>query len=99
MIAAVGLLAWLPDWRSILIPTAHWHGFVVLMAVLVAWRCSRALVDPSPAVVQQTVGHSLRALVVLDAAIVAAVAGLVPGVAVLLLLIPNLVLSRWFYST
>jgi len=99
MVSAVGVLWWLPVWRPILVPAAHWHGFIILMAILVAWRCYRALVDPSPAVIQQTVGQSLRALVVLDAAIVAAVAGIVPGVAVLLLLVSNLILSRWFYST
>jgi len=99
MMAAVGSLAWLPDWRSILVRASAWRSIVALLAVLVGWRCWRAVVDPSPAAVQQAVGQSLRSLVVLDAVITAAVAGLVPGVAVLALLVPNVVLSRWFYST
>jgi len=99
MMAAVGLLAWLPNWRPLLVQSTHWYLFVVLMAILVAWRCHPAMVNPAPAVVQRTVGQSIRALVVLDAAITLAVAGAVPGVAVLLLLVPSVLLSRWFYST
>jgi 4-hydroxybenzoate polyprenyltransferase len=99
MMVAVGLLWWLPEVRPIVVPTRGWHLFVVLMTMLVAWRCYPALVDPAPAVVQRLVGQSLRALVVLDAAIALATAGIVPGVAILLLLVPNVLLSRWFYST
>lgn len=99
MMAAVGALWWLPDWRPILVQTPAWRGIVGLLVALVAWRCARAMVDPAPAVLQRTVGQSIRSLVVLDAVITAAVAGLAPGVAVLALLAPNLILSRWFYST
>ncbi|HLA85131.1 MAG TPA: UbiA family prenyltransferase [Thermoguttaceae bacterium] len=99
MTAAVGSLAWLPEWRPILAQTTPWRWMVVFLALLVAWRCSRALVDPSPAAVQRAVGQSIRSLVVLDALIIFAVAGLAPSVAVLLLLVPNIVLGRWFYST
>jgi len=99
MLVAVGLLAGLPDWRLTVVGTAQWRWIVTVLAILVAWRCSRALVDPSPRVVQQAVGQSLRSRVVLDAMITLAGAGIVPGVAVLALLVPNILLSRWFYST
>jgi 4-hydroxybenzoate polyprenyltransferase len=99
MMLAVGTLWWLPVLQVLIPHTTHWHLFVALMVALVAWRCSRALMDPSPVVVQSVVGQSLRSLVVLDAVIVAAVAGIVPGVAVLALLVPSAILSRWFYAT
>ncbi|MBN1589244.1 MAG: UbiA family prenyltransferase, partial [Pirellulales bacterium] len=99
MMVAVGSLWWLPIWRPLVVQPSHWRLFVVLMATLVAWRCYPALMDPEPAVVQRTVGQSIRSLVVLDAAITVAVAGLAPGVAILLLLAPNILLGRWFYST
>ncbi|NLE38516.1 MAG: UbiA family prenyltransferase [Pirellulaceae bacterium] len=102
-IAAVASLAWLPDWlheqQPILVRPGHWQAFVLVMSLLAAWRFLRALVDPRPGVVQGTVGQGIAALIVLDAGITLAVAGIGPGLAVLALIVPNTLLRRWFYQT
>ncbi|HBO43444.1 MAG TPA: hypothetical protein DD670_05845 [Planctomycetaceae bacterium] len=102
-IAAVAFLAWLPAWQpdagQFFVQPGHWQAFVLVMSLLAAWRFLRALVDPRPGVVQRAVGQSIAALIVLDAGITLAVAGIVPGLAVLALIVPITLLRRWFYQT
>ncbi len=62
-------------------------GFYVGVPV---WQ---AIHDPRPSLVQGAVGHLLRGLIVLDAALALGTAG-TAGAAILLLLVPSLLLSR-----
>jgi 4-hydroxybenzoate polyprenyltransferase len=99
MLSGIALLAQLPDFRPLLIPRARWQLFAVVLGLLIAWQCLRAVFDPRPQLVQTAVKQSLMSLVLLDAAVVLGVAGRGPALAVLALLIPAVVLGRWVYST
>jgi 4-hydroxybenzoate polyprenyltransferase len=99
MLSGMGLLASLPAWQSIAIAQERWQIFWVLFAALIGWRCVRAIILPSSAMVQAAVRSAIHALIVLDAAVTLAVCGPFWGLAVLLLLIPTLWLGRWIYST
>jgi 4-hydroxybenzoate polyprenyltransferase len=73
---------------------------LVGLGFAVGLPASRAIADPSPANVQAAVKRAIFALVVLDAVLATACAG-VAGLLILLLLTPSLYLSRrrWLYAT
>jgi 4-hydroxybenzoate polyprenyltransferase len=71
---------------------------LVAFGFLIGVPIARAIASPGPREVQSAVKRSVLGLVVLDAVLATAFAGL-PGLAILLLLPPALVLGKWVYST
>ncbi|MCE9548537.1 MAG: UbiA family prenyltransferase [Planctomycetia bacterium] len=76
-----------------------WLLFWGLLGMQMGWRVARAIIDPSPAPVQAAVRQGILSLVVFDAAVTFVVAGMWPGVGVLALLVPTVVLAQWLYVT
>ena len=76
-----------------------WHILILVLGLLIGWRCLRAVLEPIPARVQMAVKHGILSLVVLDASVVYVVQGPTAAMAVLALLVPTVVLGRWVYST
>jgi 4-hydroxybenzoate polyprenyltransferase len=77
----------------------HWMQLWTALVVLISWRFVQAFMRPQPELVQRAVKTGILAIIVLDAAVVLGVRGCWPAVAVLLLLVPAIFLSRWIYST
>ncbi len=71
---------------------------LVAFGFLVGLPMSRAIGDPSPRNVQAAVKRCILGLVFLDAVLATMFAGL-PGLLILLLLLPALRLGKWVYST
>jgi 4-hydroxybenzoate polyprenyltransferase len=65
---------------------------------LIGRPIARALASPGPGEVQSAIKRAVLGLVVLDAVLATAFAGL-PALAILLLLPPALLLGKWVYST
>lgn len=104
MVFGVVLLAWFPQWTDRLTPLLQrqpWRWALVLsfFGAIIAWRSLYALADPTPARVQIAVKQAILSLIVLDAAVVLAVRGPEPALAVLVLLLPATWFGRWIYST
>lgn len=101
MLTGMALLAWLPDWdpTRVFVDVGNWRFLWLLLAVLIGWRCVRAIARPSPPLVQTAVRNSLLSLVVLDAAVVFALCGREWAFLILLLIFPSMLLGRWLYST
>jgi 4-hydroxybenzoate polyprenyltransferase len=76
-----------------------WPLVWLVLGLQIGWRILRTLMDPSPRHVQAAVQSSIVLLVVLDAIVTFAVAGTVPALVVLSLIVPTLALSRWLYMT
>lgn len=76
-------------------------GLPVLLAVaaVVGRADLRALLTPQPATVQKAVKTGVLSLVWLNVALVAAVRGPAPALAVAALWVPAFLLGRWLYST
>jgi len=71
---------------------------LVALAFIIGFPLSKAISRPTPNHVQQAVKRTIMGLVILDAALATALAGIV-GLIILILLIPALYLGRWIYST
>ena len=104
MLSGIGLLIPLPGTIDNVVTILReepirWPILIALIAAMVGRRCVRAVFDPTPGKVQAAVRHGIFSLVVLDGAIVFAVAGLAPAVMILLLLVPTMLLGKWVYST
>ncbi len=104
MLAGPGLLACLPLTDAPLIPTLagepmRWVVLMLILALMISWRCLRAVGDPRPMLVQVTVAYAIMTLVVLDAAVVFAVRDVQAAVAVLALLMPAIFLAQRFKAT
>jgi 4-hydroxybenzoate polyprenyltransferase len=78
--------------------TVAFPYLLVAFGFLVGRPVARAIADPSPKAVQAAVKRCVLGLVALDAVLATMFVGL-PGLAVLLLLPPALVLGKWVYST
>ena len=98
LILGIAMLGCLP-WVSQAVRPGQWVLIVALLGVLIARQSLRPVFDPSPRRVQTAVKLGILSLVVLDAAVCLAVRGPAAAVAVLLLLVPAVVLGRWFRST
>jgi 4-hydroxybenzoate polyprenyltransferase len=72
--------------------------FVAAFLFLVGLPVVRAIRRPEPKFVQAAVKRAILGLVVLDAVLATAFVGL-PGLLILLLLPPALLLGKWVYST
>jgi 4-hydroxybenzoate polyprenyltransferase len=71
---------------------------LALFAVGVGWSLERAIQKPIPALVQAAVKRCLLGIIVLDAILASLFVGW-PGLLILLLLPPALILGKWVYST
>jgi len=82
-------------------PTAHrsylWLAGAMLACLL--WRALRAVADATPARVQQAVQLMIFCLVLLDASLAWAVRGPAAGAVVATMLVPAVLLGRWFRGT
>lgn len=78
--------------------TVAFPYLVVLLGFVVGRPVARAVASPGPREVQAAVKRCILGLVALDAVLATAFVGL-PGLAILLLLPPALVLGKWVYST
>lgn len=104
MMLGIALLASFPGWSD---DPAHpakqlsenWGLLMLILAVLIGWRCFRAVLDPAAGRVQATVKLCILWLVVLDAAVCYAVGGPGWAVMILLLLLPATLLGRWIQLT
>lgn len=99
LVGGMAILAALPALRELVPPASRWRLFWLLMALLIGWRCVRALVRPTPRAVQAAVRNALHSLIVLDAAVCFAAQGPDWAVAILVLVLPAMLLGRWLYVT
>jgi 4-hydroxybenzoate polyprenyltransferase len=76
-----------------------WTSIWITIAGFIGWRFFIAIVHPEPTLVQAAVKSGILSIILLDATIVTAFYGIVPGLAVVSLLVPAIVLGRWVYST
>lgn len=77
----------------------RWNMLWGLLGLLIAWRCVWAIIDPRPLLVQRAVRQCIFSLIMLDAVVTFAVAGFVPAVSIMLLLLPTMFLGQFIYST
>jgi 4-hydroxybenzoate polyprenyltransferase len=104
MMTGVGLLACLPYWSEEVQPLLQrdpqrWYLLVGLLAMLIGWRCVRAIFDPRAANVRRAVKQCLLSLIILDAVACFSVRGQPESIAILLLLVPTFLLARLFSPT
>lgn len=95
------LLGWFPlvtDNKLSLSP-AQYQLLLLMLAVFPLRRVLAAVVAPSPARVQAAVKQCIMTLILMDAAVVMAVAPPWAAIVVVSLLIPMMLLGRWVYST
>ncbi len=98
------LLAFYPPWADSPLAFApgvlhRWQALLAVLAVVVSWRCARAVWQPNPLHVQVAVGQMLLSIIVFDAAAVMPVAGPRWAMLVLALLVPAVLLRRWSRPT
>ncbi|MEX2138073.1 MAG: UbiA family prenyltransferase [Pirellulales bacterium] len=77
----------------------RWNMLWGLLGLLIVWRCVWAIVDPRPVLVQRAVRQCIFSLIMLDAVVTFAMAGFVPTVLIMLLLLPTMFLGQFIYST
>lgn len=104
MLGGVGLLAFLPTRFDEIQPLLQaqpqrWYLLTGMLALLIGWRCIRAVFDPHPFFVKTAVRQAILSIVVLDAAATFASRGMPAAIAIVLLLIPTLAAGQWIEST
>lgn len=106
MIGGVVMLAFFPDAspQDIILQFKNnnkyiWYLLLLLVTLTPLRRCGAAVLNPTPQRVQIAVKLSIMTLIVLDAAVVMAVAGPYYALGVLALLGPAWLLGKWVYST
>ena len=104
IVLGIGLLDRLPNHATDLVlllrqQPQRWHLLMSILAMMIGWRCFRAVIEPIPARVQMAVKHCILSLVILDAADCYAARGTSWAVMILLLMVPAMFLGRWIYST
>jgi len=104
ILSGIALLGSLPHWSENIVPLLHaepwrWNVLMGMLGLLIGWRWLWALIEPWPARVQMTVGHSILSLVMLDAAACFAVRDVAAAVTILFFLIPAMFTQRWIAST
>jgi 4-hydroxybenzoate polyprenyltransferase len=100
MALAIGAAVTLPSW---FMPSTALHHdlhpyLMVAWLLVVGHAVVQAIREPTPARVQSAVKTCILGLIGLDALVAVAVVGW-PGLWILLLLPPALLLGRWVYST
>ncbi|MGC3967710.1 MAG: UbiA family prenyltransferase [Pirellulales bacterium] len=111
MLAGTALLGYFPRLADKQLPDFMWplpnilHGWVwpamwTLFAFFTVRRALPAIIDPSPRLVQFAVKQAIFAIIIFDAAIIAAVHTPLPySIAVVALLFPMQILGSYVYST
>ncbi len=79
-------------------PSILFPYLLIGLGFLIGFPVSRAISRPTAPHVQKAVKQAILGLVILDATLASAIAG-ISGLAILLLLLPALYLGRWIYST
>ena len=79
-------------------PSILFPYLLIGLGFLIGFPVSRAISRPTASHVQKAVKQAILGLVILDATLASAIAG-IGGLAILLLLLPALYLGRWIYST
>lgn len=104
LLAGIGLLSSIPHWATadtwppVRVPD-RWFIFWGLIALLIGWRCLRAVIEPIPANVQAAVRNCIYSLVILDAGASLAVQDRFWALVILALLVPAMTLGRWIDPT
>jgi 4-hydroxybenzoate polyprenyltransferase len=79
-------------------PSVLFPYLLVGLGFLIGFPISRAISRPTTTHVQKAVKQAIMGLVILDATLASAIAG-IGGLVILILLLPALYLGRWIYST
>lgn len=103
VLCGLALLAFFPKFglaRPLAITQpAWWPAVIATLSLFIIRPAMRAVKHPEPRVVQAAIKHFIISLITLDAALTFAMAGMLPSLLVLSLLIPLLALGKWVYST
>jgi len=104
MMLGIVLLSSLPHWSQRINPLLQaepqrWWLLMLILGVLIGWRCLRAVIEPAPAQVQAAVAQSILSLIILDAAACYAVCGVFWAAMILVLLLPTMLLGKWIELT
>jgi hypothetical protein len=104
MMLGIALLSSLPHWSERINPLLQeepqrWWLLMLILGMLIGWRCVRAVIEPSPAQVQAAVAQSILSLIILDAAACYAVCGVIWAAMILLLLLPAMFFGKWIELT
>lgn len=104
MAAGIILLGLLPQVSERLIQPVQfapqrWLLLIIMLGLLIVWRCLWAILEPTPVRVRMAVAQSVLSLVILDATVTWAVGGPAWAAVVCALLIPALFLGRWIEIT
>lgn len=103
IVAGIVLLALLPRWPHPEKPLLGSDNLAYLLFAVLALPMIRravvAITDPQPTNVQAMIKHCILSLVMLNAAITMLTSGPLPGLLIVALLVPSLLLGRWVYST
>lgn len=104
VLAGIGTLALLPEqvFRDLFVRQVSEEGWYLLMAILglhTLVRCLPAAIQPQPERIQLAVRYLILTLVVLDMAACLAFRGVPGALAVLVVFLPAVFLSRWIPTT
>jgi len=104
ILLGIGMLWQLPGRCDRVVPIlqqepGRFSLLIAVLALLIGFRCFRAVVEPVPHRVQTAVKQCILSLVILDAAACFVVRDVAGAVIVLLLLVPTVILGRWIEST
>jgi 4-hydroxybenzoate polyprenyltransferase len=104
MMLGIALLSSLPHWSERINPLLHeepqrWWLLMLILGLLIGWRCLRAIIEPGPAQVQAAVAQSIISLIILDAAACYVVRDVFWSAMILVLLLPAMFLGKWIELT
>jgi 4-hydroxybenzoate polyprenyltransferase len=101
MMAGIALIAWVPRWMGPerILPILRndprgWYVLMLLMGVMIGWRCVAAIAKPDSLWVQRAVAHAVLSLIMLDASACFVIRGPYFAVAILFLMLPAMFISR-----
>lgn len=77
----------------------RWHLVWAIVAGSIVWRCAPAIMRPEPRLVGAAVRNSLTSLILIDAVITWAQRDIGPAIAIAALLLPMMLVGRWFSAT
>ncbi len=96
-IAMIACVPWSNSERILPIIRAQpsgWLLLILLMGVMIGWRCVAAIAKPDSAWVQRAVAHAVLSLIMLDASACFVIRGPYFAAAILLLMLPAMFISR-----
>lgn len=104
MMLGIALLSSLPHWSDRLVDLLQvepqrWWLLMLILGMLIGWRCLRAVITPDPAQVKAAVTQSILSLIILDAAACYAVRDVFWAAMILLLLVPAMFFGKWIELT